>query len=357
MKDNPFVFHMDELIILDRMTLEQAGFWIKETYKYRKTGKRPKLDFGMDMALTPIFNRFDRDEEKYQGKVETNKKNGAKGGKKSKPKKNKPKQANGSNGKPNQANGSEEQANGSGGEPKEANASEKQANGSNGKPKEANQANNKSNNTNTNTNSTINSNGTPQQQQQKERESKEISNDGSLSDFSILKKETTKHPGDVEAGTSELDSKGEDMADYMAREQADSSTPQENCAKEGTRSGGTVTAFQAMQEREIQKALKFYDDELAMATAANDPLAKKYENLIPFFKGNNRSEKRADHILLIKEQLSFDQFKEIRNRANNIGETISKLLNSLVSRPHYTKGANSLSSLLHGWLDNSKNNH
>ena len=86
-KRNSFILHLDSLVILEKMTDEQAGKFIKSIYKYKKTNIIPTLNFGLDMAITPFINQFKRDEGKYQNIVERNKKNGSKGGRPKKPKK------------------------------------------------------------------------------------------------------------------------------------------------------------------------------------------------------------------------------------------------------------------------------
>jgi len=75
-----FILHIDSLSILDKMNNEQAGIFIKTLYEYQASGKLPELDFAMNMALTPFFNQFSRDAEKYKKVAERNKNNGLKGG-------------------------------------------------------------------------------------------------------------------------------------------------------------------------------------------------------------------------------------------------------------------------------------
>lgn len=76
-----FILHKDSLIILDEMSDEQAGKFIKIIYQYQMTGTVPELDFAMKMAIMPFVNQFIRDEESYKKVCEVNKNNGSKGGK------------------------------------------------------------------------------------------------------------------------------------------------------------------------------------------------------------------------------------------------------------------------------------
>jgi len=85
--------HIDSLVILDKMTNEQAGQFIKLIYEYQKTGKIEVSDFAMQMAITPFLNQFERDNEKYENIVERNRGNGFKGGRPKNPKE--PKKPNG----------------------------------------------------------------------------------------------------------------------------------------------------------------------------------------------------------------------------------------------------------------------
>lgn len=87
MAKNSFLLHIDSLVILDKMTNEQAGIFIKILYEYKKTGELPELDFAMNMAVTPFINQFSRDDSKYEKVVERNRDNGSKGGRPKEPKK------------------------------------------------------------------------------------------------------------------------------------------------------------------------------------------------------------------------------------------------------------------------------
>lgn len=86
MAKNSFLLHVDSLVILDKMTDEQAGIFIKILYDYKKTGELPELDFAMNMAVTPFINQFSRDDSKYEKVVERNRDNGSKGGRPKEPK-------------------------------------------------------------------------------------------------------------------------------------------------------------------------------------------------------------------------------------------------------------------------------
>jgi len=80
-----FILHTDSLSILEKMTDEQAGIFIKTLYNYRIYQTLPPLDFGMEMAITPFINQFIRDEEKYQNICKRNAENGCKGGRPANP--------------------------------------------------------------------------------------------------------------------------------------------------------------------------------------------------------------------------------------------------------------------------------
>lgn len=76
-----FIVHKDSLVILDEMSNEQAGIFIKSIKFYQEKGCLPELDFGLKMAITPFINQFQRDEENYKNTCEARKLAGSKGGK------------------------------------------------------------------------------------------------------------------------------------------------------------------------------------------------------------------------------------------------------------------------------------
>jgi len=81
MSQKSFILHQDSLVILEKMTDEQAGKFIKILYYFKKTGELQELDFGMQMAIIPFLNQFKRDGIKYNNVCEARKLAGSKGGK------------------------------------------------------------------------------------------------------------------------------------------------------------------------------------------------------------------------------------------------------------------------------------
>lgn len=79
-----FILHLDSLTILDEMTDEQAGIFIKSIYHYHKNNELPELNFAMKMAINPFINQFKRDKEKWEEQAKKNRENGIKGGRKAK---------------------------------------------------------------------------------------------------------------------------------------------------------------------------------------------------------------------------------------------------------------------------------
>lgn len=75
-----FILHIDSLSILDEMTNEQAGVFIKKIYQYQTKGEIKDIDFAIKMAINPFINQFKRDEENYLKSCERNKINGLRGG-------------------------------------------------------------------------------------------------------------------------------------------------------------------------------------------------------------------------------------------------------------------------------------
>lgn len=80
-----FLLHLDSLVILESMSDEQAGKFIKILYQFHVNNEIPDLDFAMTMAVTPFINQFKRDIKKYEDTCNRNKINGLKGGRKKNP--------------------------------------------------------------------------------------------------------------------------------------------------------------------------------------------------------------------------------------------------------------------------------
>ena len=81
MAKKSFVLHLDSLCILERMSNEQAGEFIKAIYQFQVGNELPKLDFAIEMAVVPFLNQFKRDAVKYEEVSEKRKEAGSKGGK------------------------------------------------------------------------------------------------------------------------------------------------------------------------------------------------------------------------------------------------------------------------------------
>ena len=80
MKKDSFILHIKALNILDDMDDEFAGRFIKIIYEYQKTKELPDMGFAMKLAIKPLINQFQRDDEKYEKIIERNRKNGSNGG-------------------------------------------------------------------------------------------------------------------------------------------------------------------------------------------------------------------------------------------------------------------------------------
>lgn len=78
-----FVLYMDNSIIIDQLSDEEAGKLFRSIFEYQKNGTEP--DFSSDPVLSMAFAMFkmtlDRDAKKYEARCERNRINGRKGGK------------------------------------------------------------------------------------------------------------------------------------------------------------------------------------------------------------------------------------------------------------------------------------
>lgn len=74
---NSFILYTEQKAVIDKLTDEQAGKLIKAIYAH-ETGEEMELDSILDLVITPFLTSLERNTEKYQKRVETNKKNIAK---------------------------------------------------------------------------------------------------------------------------------------------------------------------------------------------------------------------------------------------------------------------------------------
>lgn len=74
-KKESFLLSLDDEVLFNRLTDEQAGKLIKAIFLYEKTGEISNLEFGLDLAFTTIQVKLDKNREKYKAKCEKNKEN------------------------------------------------------------------------------------------------------------------------------------------------------------------------------------------------------------------------------------------------------------------------------------------
>lgn len=82
MKNNTILFYKEHFEIIDELSDEQIGKLFRALFyrKFDEFGKQPKVTKDIKMAYKFIENQLVIDEEKYRQRCETNKINGAKGG-------------------------------------------------------------------------------------------------------------------------------------------------------------------------------------------------------------------------------------------------------------------------------------
>lgn len=78
-KKKSFKLYKDALVILDKLTDDQAGKLFKAINDYNN-GREPDLDPLMEIIFHPFKAQFDRDQEAYNKQCEINAANGAQGG-------------------------------------------------------------------------------------------------------------------------------------------------------------------------------------------------------------------------------------------------------------------------------------
>lgn len=71
---NSFILYTEQKAVIDKLTDEQAGRLIKAIYAH-ETGEDYNLDAILDLVITPFLTSLERNTEKYQKRVDANKKN------------------------------------------------------------------------------------------------------------------------------------------------------------------------------------------------------------------------------------------------------------------------------------------
>ena len=84
-----FIIHLDSLDVLDEMTEAEAGRFIK-AIKANRNEVAIEMDTLTKIAITPLINQWNRDDEAYERTCERNKANGSKGGRPEKAKETEP---------------------------------------------------------------------------------------------------------------------------------------------------------------------------------------------------------------------------------------------------------------------------
>jgi len=84
-----FILYCDQRGIFERLSDEQAGILIKHVFAY-VSDENPEGDFITELAFESIKNSLKRDLRRWEGYIEKQRENGAKGGRPKKPKKPKP---------------------------------------------------------------------------------------------------------------------------------------------------------------------------------------------------------------------------------------------------------------------------
>lgn len=102
-------------------------------------------------------------------------------------------------------------------------------------------------------------------------------------------------------------------------------------------------------KKRIDAALAFYDDQIEISHGKQHHNA--YCNFVTFLDGNNDLGKKLDHILLVPQQLEYDQFEKLFAKATEKGRTIKQLLESMANTTKYTKDKMSLFLTLNSWLN------
>lgn len=110
-----------------------------------------------------------------------------------------------------------------------------------------------------------------------------------------------------------------------------------------------IKVYKDSAKKRIALAVKFYEDELD--ANLNKPLSKPYANLITYLNGNNDLSRRLDHILLVPNQLKYEDFEDLVRRAKEKGVNLKGLLDSMMNNKKYTKDREGIYTILKNWIN------
>ena len=97
--------------------------------------------------------------------------------------------------------------------------------------------------------------------------------------------------------------------------------------------------------------LSFYSKQIELNK--EETLIDKYVAFVKYLFGENALGCSIEHIVKLKKQLTFDEYKTIFKKAHLKNITISELMDSWVNNPNYSKGKVSVYLTLNSWINRS----
>lgn len=97
--------------------------------------------------------------------------------------------------------------------------------------------------------------------------------------------------------------------------------------------------------------LSFYSNEIKLNK--EETLIDKYVAFVKYLFGENAIGCLVEHIVKLKKQLTFDEYRTIFKKAHLKNITISELMDSWVNNPGYSKGKVSIYLTLNSWINRS----
>ena len=104
-------------------------------------------------------------------------------------------------------------------------------------------------------------------------------------------------------------------------------------------------------EKKYKEKITFYSNEIELNK--EETLIDKYIALVSYLFGENAIGSPVEHILKLKNQLKYEEYKKLFSASHSKNLTVGELMDSWVNNPKYSKDKVSIYLTLNNWINRS----